>query len=41
MEWWEILIIVAVAGVIVDNMVCNICRSYVYVKEKKKDGEQE
>ena len=41
MEWWQILIIVAVAGVIVDNMVCNICRSYVYGKGKKKDGEQE
>lgn len=41
MEWWQILIIVAVAGMIVDNMVCNICRTYIYGKAKKKKGEQE
>ena len=38
MEWWQIFIIVTVAGVILDNMVCNICRAIV---SKKKDGEHE
>ena len=41
MEWWQIIIIVAVAGVIIDHMVCNICRAYIYGKAKKKGGEQE
>ncbi len=35
MTWWQILIIVSVAGIILDNMVTNICKAFV--SKNKKD----
>lgn len=32
MEWWQILLIVAIPCLVIDNMVVNICRSHVYCK---------
>lgn len=40
MEWWQALIIVTIAGVIIDHMVCNICRAYIYGKGKKENGDR-
>lgn len=36
MEWWQILIIVAVVGIFLDNMVCNILRAIASKNEKDK-----
>ena len=40
MEWWQILIIVFVAGIFLDNMVSNISKA-IASKNEQKDNNTE
>lgn len=41
MEWWQILIFVIVCGCVVENVVANICRTYIITHQKgEKNGSE-
>jgi len=39
MTWWQICFIIAVSGVLLDDMVCTICRTIVLKKKENEKNE--